>query len=59
VKVVIIVFLGATLCAVMTWITPMCLKSKVIVRRIDVAKPYWRSLIEDLHPDQMTGGDTR
>ena len=32
VKVVIIGFLWATLCAVMTWITPMCLKSKAIPR---------------------------
>jgi hypothetical protein len=30
VKVVIIVLLGATLCAVITWITPKCLKSKAI-----------------------------
>jgi hypothetical protein len=32
VKVVIVVLLGATLCVVMTWITPICLKSKAIVR---------------------------
>jgi hypothetical protein len=35
VKVVIIVLLGATLCAVMTWITPKRLKSKAIVQGID------------------------
>jgi hypothetical protein len=35
VKVVIIVLLGAALGAVMTWITPICLKSKVIVPQID------------------------
>jgi hypothetical protein len=32
VKVVIVVLLGATLCVVMTWITPICLKSKAIDR---------------------------
>src|ERR1035437_3940872 len=35
VKVVMIVFLGATLCAVITWITPICLKGKAIVRHIE------------------------
>jgi hypothetical protein len=35
VKVVIIVLLGATLCAVITWITPICLKGKAIVRHIE------------------------
>ena len=39
VNVVMIVLLGAALCAVMTWITPICLKSKAIVREID-AKEY-------------------
>jgi len=34
VNVVIIVLLGATLCAVMTWITPKRLKGKAIVREI-------------------------
>src|ERR1022692_4147331 len=34
VKVVIIVLLGAALCAVNTWITPICLKSKAIPSKI-------------------------
>jgi hypothetical protein len=29
---IIIVLLGPTLCAVTTWITPICLKGKVIVQ---------------------------
>jgi len=32
VKVVMFFLLGATLCAVITWITPKCLKSKAIVQ---------------------------
>jgi hypothetical protein len=35
VNVVMIFLLGATLCAVMTWITPVCSKSKAIVQQID------------------------
>ena len=35
VNVVIILLLGATLCAVMTWITPKRLKGKAIVQEID------------------------
>ena len=34
-KIVIIVLLGAALCAVMTWIAPICLKRKVILNKID------------------------
>jgi hypothetical protein len=48
VKVVIIVLLGATLCAVITWITLKCLKSKGIPQQeIDDGEelamaPLWR-----------------
>src|ERR1017187_9484262 len=43
VKVVIIVLLGATLCAVITWITPKCLKSKGNLQQITMAKNWrWR-----------------
>jgi hypothetical protein len=38
VKVVIIVLLGAKLCAVMTSITLICLQSKVIVRKIEAGE---------------------
>ena len=34
VNVVIIVLLGSTLCAVITWITPKCLKGKGILQQI-------------------------
>src|ERR1022692_17839 len=38
VKVVIIVLLGAALCAAITWITPICFKSKVIPNKIGPAE---------------------
>jgi hypothetical protein len=56
VKVVIIVLLCAALCAVTTFITPICLKRKVILNKIDAGEALAMAIWGGT---QMNAGDSR
>jgi hypothetical protein len=53
VRAVMIFLLGATLCAVMTWITPKCLNSKAIPQKIDAGEGL--AMTPALTPSQPYG----